>query len=87
MASTLLLRLRYSQFSYLKDQFVFLLFETVDFLNQSHVFLHDLVVLLCVELGILFKCHSYVLEVSLKVLSLAGVFLVQVTFCRGRCRS
>ena len=85
----LFLRLRHPQFFDLQDKFVLLLLKTVDLLNQGHIFLHDLVVLLRVELGVLFKSHGHVLKIRLEMLSFAGIFLVHVAFGRrgSRCRN
>jgi len=66
---------------------VFFFLKAIDFLNQSNVFFHNLVVLLGMELCVLFQSDCYVLQVSLEMLSFASVFLVQVAFSCRRCSS
>ena len=48
------LRFWHSKLSYLENQLMLFFFKTVDFLDQSDIFFHDLVVLLRVELCVLF---------------------------------
>jgi hypothetical protein len=81
MPSIYYMRLRHSKLLDLQVEFVLFLFEAVDFLEKSDIFLHYLVVLLSVERRVLLKSHGNVLKVSLKVLSLAGVLLVHVALC------
>jgi hypothetical protein len=53
------------ELSNLQDKFVFLFFQTIDFLDQRDILLHNLVVLLRVELGVLFQSNSHILQIGL----------------------